>query len=105
MNLDPNIIIATELDTLVDRMDSIVVNSLKEGFEKLSTAPDPQMVLDSFGDKAVVLFSRYVGFQQLLLQFGVNVPSPSGTFAPNPDGTVTYTPPEEEEGEDIEEEI
>ncbi|MDC0088165.1 hypothetical protein OAI07_01340 [Akkermansiaceae bacterium] len=94
-NISKNVKIAAELDSLMATTQPIVKRALERGYKILSEAPDPQAVLDLFGDKAVTLFSQYEAYRLLLVSFGEEVKDASGSFAPNSDGTVTYTPLEE----------
>lgn len=93
-NIDPNILIATHLDALITNTHVVVKNALNKGFKLLSEADDPQAVLDSFGTNAVVLFSQYETYRQVLSSFGESIEPATGSFAPQPDGTVIYTAPD-----------
>lgn len=92
-NIDTNILIATQLDVLITNTHGVVKNALNKGYKLLADADDPQAVLDSFGTKAIVLFSQYEAYRQLLASFGDIVEAPTGSFDPQPDGTVIYTGP------------
>lgn len=82
---------ANQLDELAHEIDAVVMRLLKQGFNLIAKADDPQAVLNVFGDKASALFNRYGSYLALLHSLGVaNVPTPSGEYTINEDGTVTF---------------
>jgi hypothetical protein len=88
-----------------DRMIQINTNgynAMKNTFEASSSilgrAPNPQVILDQWGTGAVGLFIAAQATEDLLkiLNPAYEAPVFGHSYTPNPDGTVTYNPPEEE---------
>lgn len=92
---------AAQIEQIAGQIASFVHSQLSAIHEL--TMSDPSGIIEVFGNKAAQSLEAYEIIRASLEQaMGVHAPAFSESFAANPDGTVTYTPPAVDPGETFE---
>lgn len=94
--------IAEEIDAAQIELLNHVQAMLKNIHAKVNTDGQQQDILDAFGSNGVKALTAYSAMFQAVsaINPSTDVPEPDTTiFVPNPDGTITFTPPPEPEPE------
>jgi hypothetical protein len=85
------VIVAREVRLINSRTLEHLKMGVKQAFEAVWSAPDPQKVIDQFGTSAVILFQASNASQQLIKALDPSWEElvPPKEFTVNEDGTVT----------------